>query len=71
MNDETKALVQKLISEIRLLNETAKVLDKSVAGFRTHTDSTGYFLKIAVEDMTKAVNSMQLALKKALEEVGA
>lgn len=58
-----EALIHKLISEIRLLHETAKVLDKSVAGLRTHTDSTGYFLKIAVEDMTKAVASMQKALE--------
>ena len=42
---------------------SVKVLKTEVEGWRTHAGSTGYFLLIAVEDLTKAVIELANCVK--------
>ena len=58
MNDESATLIEKLINEIRMVTATVKILNEKVEGWRTHTGSTGYFLQVATEDLTKSVDAL-------------
>lgn len=55
---EQDELWQKLVNEIRTVNATVKILNDKVEGWRTHTGSTGYFLQVATEDLTKSVATL-------------
>lgn len=49
---------------VEKLEHTAAGLILEVKGMRTHTDSTGYFLLIAVEDLLKTVQELKVVLQK-------
>lgn len=44
--------------------QTVAGLVIEVKGMRMHSDSAGYFLQIAVEDLQKSVNELKLAVQK-------
>ena len=52
-------LLAKLLSEVKILSATVKLLNDKVEGWRTHTGSTGYFLQVATEDLTRSVATLQ------------
>jgi hypothetical protein len=53
-----------LVQVIEKLEQTVAGLILEVKGMRTHGDSAGYFLQIAVEDLQKTVNELKLAVQK-------
>lgn len=46
------------------LEQTVAGLILEVKGMRIHSDSAGYFLQIAVEDLQKTVNELKVAVLK-------
>lgn len=60
---ETEDLLRKALAELKTMKATVKLLDEKVEGWRTHVGSTGYFLKVATEDLTKAVASLEKAVE--------
>lgn len=53
-----------LLKRLNLLEHTALLLLNEVKGLRTHTDSSAYFLQIAVEDLLKAVQELKEVVTK-------
>lgn len=53
-----------LIAVVEKLEHTVAGLVLEVKGMRTHTDSTGYFLLIAVEDVLKAVQELKVVAQQ-------
>lgn len=53
-----------MLKRLNLLEHTAQLLVNEVRGMRTHTDSSAYFLQIAVEDLLKAVQELKEAVTK-------
>ena len=60
MSDESE---DKLAKEVKMLAELVRGLLIEVEGWRHHTGSTGYFLQTAVEDLHKAVDKLETAIK--------
>jgi hypothetical protein len=61
VSDESE---EKLAKEVAKLSELVQGLLIEIRGWRTHTGSTGYFLQVAVEDLHKAVDKLEEAVKE-------
>lgn len=64
MEGVTHDVNEALIAVVEKLEHTVAGLVLEVKGMRTHTDSTGYFLLIAVEDVLKAVQELKVVAQQ-------